>query len=229
MAQGWPIRTPGQTFASSYAPYPAYVRALGDEWDEARNLSLSLDKALDSLSATKCPWNPRTQSQSDSSTICSIIDIGADRGGASNKITVAAALRRSQLQGLHEGTVDADAADVFFSSLRYCEPDVHTRILVCQNSLQSRTQHERPIEAMFFSHVLGSELDLTPAYVCQLSQRKDIEELPRMCRYQNPTLIDACVKFQMSHGQSDNVAIYLGRKMIGNGSPHLGKRSSKCR
>ena len=84
------------------------------------------------------------------------------------------------------------------------------------------------LEALFFGHLLGLELDLPQAFVCQLSQRGDRKDLSRVRRYQNPTLIDACVRLQMSDGRSDNVAIYLGRKTLGTGCPHFGTQSRSC-
>lgn len=44
-----------------------------------------------------------------------------------------------------------------------------------------------------------------------------------MRRYQQRNLMDACVNFDMSRGQSDNVAFYLGRKRFGDGYPQTGK------
>jgi len=221
MAQAGSGPTPGQTFMLPDATYLQYLHALGNGWEEAENLKQSLYEALESLSQVRSRWTPKTHTQQDSS-VSTIVDIRPCRTGNGNTVTVATRLLKSHMQGHHEGIIDADVADRFINILRHCDTDVHTRIVICQDSLQSSTQHERPIEALFFSHILGWELDLAPAYVCQLSQRKDIQEVPRIRQYESPGMMDACAKFQMSHGQCDNVAIYLGRKQLGGGSPHVG-------
>jgi hypothetical protein len=206
------------------ATYIQYLNALRNGWTEATNLRQSLSEALESLSQVRTLWKLTSQTVQDS-TVSAIIDIRPKQIGIGNTVTVAAHLLRSHMQGHHEGIVNIDATNHFINVLRNCDADVHTRIVLCQDSLQSSTQHERPIEALFFSQILGCELNLTPAYVCQLSQRKDIRELPRVRRYGSSDTMDTCVKFQMSQGHCDNTAMYLGRKQLGNGSPHTGKES----
>jgi hypothetical protein len=189
---------------------------------EAINLKQSLSEALENLSHVRTRWNPKSQTAQDS-TVYAIIDIRPKQIGNDNTVTVAARLFKSSMRGHHEGIINVDSTNHFINVLRNCDTDVHTRTVICQDELRSS------MEALLFSQILGRELDLTPAYVCQLSQRKNLQELPRTRRYENSKMMDTCVTFQMSHGSCDNVAMYLGRKQLGNGSPHIGKRSLKCK
>jgi hypothetical protein len=219
---------PGRTFMLPDATYNQYLNALGDGWVEATNLKQSLSEALENLSQVRTRWNPKSQTAHDS-TVSAIIDIRPKQTRSGNTVTVAARLFKSTMQGHHEGIINVDATNHFTNVLRNCDTDVHTRIVICQDELQSSMEHEKSMEALFFSQILGCELDLTPAYVCQLSQRKDIQELPRTRRYENSEMMDICVTFQMSHESCNNVAMYLGRKQLGNGSPHIGKKSLECK
>lgn len=85
------------------------------------------------------------------------------------------------------------------------------------------------IELLLYTRILGYELDLIPAYVCHLSQRKRHQKLSYMLKHQHPNLVDASLNFEMSYGQSDNVALYLGRRSFGDGSPYTGKVDWKSR
>lgn len=100
-------------------------------------------------------------------------------------------------------------------------------------------------QTLFNIHLLGIELDLAPAHVCFLMRQYRRESCTR--RYLHPTLVDTCVNFETIrdeptqpekiyeiHGrdtqiwrlghrvQRDNIALSLGRKRFGDGSPHTG-------
>lgn len=211
-----------RTFASADAPYFEYLNNLPRRWVEVQGIRDVLQKALDTLSHARIFQKPRITGSSDT-TVCCVYDVRADYHRSCNTIATTAQARRSHIQGHSEGYANLHGANDFFNALRHCEADVHTRIVVCQDSHQVQSVDTWAIEALFFGHLLGIELDLPPAFVYQLSQRRHIKELPRVRRYQNPKLIDACVKLQMRNGQNDNVGICLGRRAFGIGCPQLGK------
>jgi hypothetical protein len=226
MAQARPTSSGTHTNISLLDPYLWYLERLNSHFDEARELHLSLTKAKAILKSAQSHLTPRS-THADKQNLCSIYDFRAGRHGINNTITTAALIQRPQIQGAYEGFANLDPANDFFDTLGHCDADVHTRLVVCQDSLQAPAKDERLIETIFFTHLFGVELDLPPAYVHYLSRRRDLEDLPRVRKYQNPTLIDACVQLEMCNGQSDNVALYLGRKSLGTGSPHLGKQTKR--
>lgn len=224
MSQNLPNVSSGQLFATVKAPYLDYLRALGDGWDEAVTMRKSLMDAVGRLQKLREYPRPRAfGGGGNHSTFAAILDVRADVASNNNAVAVAAQIFKSQIQGPLEGTVDPRVADKFFKILRDCTPDVHSRIIVLQDSISPTMPDDRLIEALFFSHVLGVELQLPPTYVCSLSQRRDLKEVSRTRLYQDPTFMDSHVKFQMSHGQSDNIGMYLGRTRVGSGMPHIGK------
>lgn len=225
MAQNLPDVSDSRFFATRGAPYIEYLRALGDGWEEVetiRRFLISSEEKLRELVAYRVERRILRHPRRDQ-TLAAIVDIRADNASNTNSMTVAAQISKSQIRGQREGMVELGPADDFFRALRHCVSNVHTRLVILQDSISSNMQDERAVEALFFAHVLGIELKLTPIYVCSLSQRRDVKQPSCMRRYQNPQFMDSHVKFQMSHGQSDNVGSYLGRSKIGDGMPHVGK------
>jgi len=163
---------------------------------------------------------PRTALDKD---FCVAAIIGIRPGHGGNDVLVMARLEKRQTRGDHMGQIDLRPTESFVSKLQACAPDIHTRIIILQDSVTPKSEDDRAVEALLNSHILGIGLDLVPAYVRHLSQRNEKNKVSQMRRYQHPILMDACVNFDMSHGQSNNVALYLGRKIFGDGSPHIGK------
>jgi hypothetical protein len=118
------------------------------------------------------------------------------------------------------------AVDGFVDTLRHCATNIHTRIIILQEAILSQSDEDDAIEVLFHSHILGFELDLLPACVTRLSptsMRKFQNVSSYMSRYQHTSLMDASANFGMSSGQSGNVAMYLGRRSFGDGTPYTGE------
>ena len=165
-----------RTFASVDAPYFEYLNNLPRRWDEVQGLRDGLQKALDTLSHARIFQKPRTTGSSDT-TVCCVYDVRADYHRNCNTITTTAQVRRSHIQGHSDGFANLYGANDFFNALRHCEADVHTRIVVCQDSHQAQSVDTWAIEALFFGHLLGIELDLLPEKSYQgASTRASISE-----------------------------------------------------
>lgn len=219
MAQVVPNTSPSSVMLSPDAPYSQYLRALKIEENDyyLEHVLQSARAELDGLRDIPRSRRPLTSN----SWFAAIVDIRPGQDG--NDVVVVARLDKAQIQGDHLGTINFGVADDFLNSLRTCAVDVHTRVVILQDSVKSMSEDDRAIEALVNSHLLGFELDLAPAYVCQLSLRKRGWGLSHMHMYQIPGLKDKFVNFEMSHGQSDNVALHLGRRTFGDGSPYTGK------
>jgi hypothetical protein len=143
-------------------------------------------------------------------------------GQIGNELVVVARLNKDEVRGEHVGTINLDAVNGFMDSLRHCTASTHTRMIVLQDSVlgQSEGISDTPIELLFKSHLLGSELGLTPAYVSYLSQNGRVQSFRRLWWHMRtyPSLM-----FGQS-GKNAKIALYLGRRSFGDGSLH----TSEC-
>lgn len=165
MAQATPnVILDGRFVASS--AYYEYLNALGDEWDEAKSLRASLKRANDRLERLRAPWERRQKNLTNTSFVA-VVDIRS--GNGRNEIAIRAQLGKSQIQGERKGTINLGAANDFLISLRTCTTDIHTRIIILQDSITPKSEDDRALEALLNGQILGVELDLASAYVCHLS------------------------------------------------------------
>jgi hypothetical protein len=222
MAQAVPNTSPASLLLTPNAPYSQYLRALESESKEAKSLEFWLEETRGGLDHQRALWRSR-QPLDDNSNFAAIIDICPGQIG--NDVNVVAQLNKAQVRGEHLGTINPDAVDGFVDTLRHCATNIHTRIIVLQGSpfTQPKDEDSQAIEALFNSHILGFELDLLPARVLQLSQWRDHQIPTHMFRYQYPSLMDACATFTRSNGRIVNIAIHLGRKSFGDGTPYTGE------
>jgi hypothetical protein len=202
MAQAVPNASPGSLLLSQDAPYSQYLRALRDDgWDDygLERLLKSARDILESVRARSISRRPLTSN----SRFAAIVDILFERGAA----FVVAQLDKAQIHGEHVGAINSGAVDGFLNRLRAFEANAHTRIIILQDSVGSMYEEDWRIERLFNSHLLGIELDLSPAYVCHLLQ----------CDNHRPSHVRRYPSFVFEH--SGLVALYLGRKNFGGASP----------
>jgi hypothetical protein len=245
MAQAVPNLTPGGVLFTYDAPYSVHLRTLQGQWDEARVLEDTLQYAREEV---KHHGMERTAPLSGSmhSRFAAIIDIAPGQRG--NEVVTVAQLDDAQRFKEQSRTINYEAADGFLNSLRTCATDIHTRILILQDRQPWQVKQDWAHQTLFSSHLLGIELGLAPAHVAFLLRLRDQESYTR--RYRYPTLVDTCIKFRTTRDETyppemihertfnlrmiydrsrvgyqvrhDNVALYLGRKTFGHGSPHTG-------
>ena len=175
MAQTLPNASSGDVLFTYDAPYSQYLRALSDEWDQAKCLEATLQEArkeLDYLPA----FSKRREPLASKDNLCfaAIVDICPRQSG--NDVVVVAQLDNAQIQGERTGTINLGAVDGFLGSLRHCATNIHTRIIVLQHSSSRDSEDDRPIQALFNSHLLGFELGLAPAYVSYLNRTGEIRD-----------------------------------------------------
>jgi hypothetical protein len=231
MAQTVPNAGPGDVLFTYDAPYSQYLRALGDEWGQAKRLEARLGEARKELDHLRTLSRRREPlASNDNLCFAAVVDIWPGQSG--NDVAVVAELDKAQIQGEHTGIINLDPVNGFLGSLRHCAANVHTRIIVLQHSslvsseddqpiqaLVNSSEDDRPIQALFNSHLLGSELGLTPDYVSYLSQNRHTQGLWRQWHLRTPP------SFTLGwSGTNANIALYLGRRSFGDGSPY----TSQC-
>jgi hypothetical protein len=219
MAQVVPDTSPGKLLLTPDAPYSVYLRALGSVWDEARDLGTSLHHTRRILESCRAPRTPQQPIDHNLSS-AAVIDIRPGQIG--NEVVVVARLDKDEVRGEHTGTINSDAVNGFMDSLRHCTASTHTRMIVLQDSVLGQFEgiSDIAIELLFKSHLLGSELGLTPAYVSYLSQNGRGQSFRRlwwhMRTYPSLTFGQSC--------KTAKIALYLGRRSFGDGYPH----TSEC-
>jgi hypothetical protein len=193
--------------------------------NQAKSLEGKLQDAREWLvMLRRRPQRREPLASGDDACFAAIVDICPGQTG--NDVNVVAQLDKAQIQGEHLGTINQGAVDGFVDTLRHCATNIHTRIIILQEAILSQSDEDDAIEVLFHSHILGFELDLLPACVTRLSptsMRKFQNVSSYMSRYQHPSLMDASANFGMSSGQSGNVAMYLGRRSFGDGTPYTGE------
>lgn len=227
MAQVVPKMSPGSLLLDPNAPYSRYLRALKDVSYDAKRPEAALHVARQTLDGERDLSKPGPVRSARNAHLAAIIDISPVQGG--NSVANVAQLDEAQLEGEHLGTINSKVADAFFDSLRTCAADIHTRVVVLQDYMPVQSEHDRAVQTLFNSHLLGIELDLAPAHVCNFLRHRYQQSYTS--RYLHPPLVDACVRFETSPTSQDetvpeqrnNIASYLGRKKTGDGFPHTGK------
>jgi hypothetical protein len=177
MAQTLPNASSGDVLFTYDAPYSQYLRALSDEWHQAECLEETLQQARMELDHILQTFSKRREPLASKDNLCfaAIVDICPGQSG--NDVVVVAQLDKAQILGEHTGTINLGAVDGFLGSLRHCATNIHTRIIVLQHPSWTDFEDDRPIQALFNSHLLGYELGLALADVCYLSQDSRIQRL----------------------------------------------------
>jgi hypothetical protein len=112
----------------------------------------------------------------------------------------------------------------FLNHLGDCRSNIHTRIIVL---LGDRTFADgQAADGLLFCHILGTILDLSPVDVRFLAQLNtptlyDAKKLQRP--YELPMKPGFVSLGESTYGRSRGAAAYLGRRKLGNHSPHVGK------
>jgi prepilin-type processing-associated H-X9-DG protein len=216
MAQVVPTASPSSLLLTPDAPYSVYLRALKhegwDDYDLESWLKVARDNLDDVRGGLSTHWPPLTIDSK--SKFAAIVDIRSERGV--DDAVVVAQLERAQIQGERVGTINSGVADDFLDSLRTCAANVHMRIIILQDTcipvLEPMSKDNRGIQRLFNSHLLGIELNLSPAFVCHLLQGPyHHRSHMRMRGYPNVAFVDG------------RVALYLGQRKFGDGHPYTGE------
>jgi hypothetical protein len=210
MAQVVPTASPSSLLLTPDAPYSVYLRALKHEGWGDYGLEYWLQRMRDNLDSVRGLSTSRRPSIKNSQ-LAAVVDIRSEQG-VDDVAVVVAQLDKVQIQGERVGTINSGVTDDFLDSLRTCAANVHTRIIILQDLVDDWYGDDRKIERLFTSHLLGIELNLSPAYVCGLLQDEHYALASHMRRYPGLTF-DQCRR----------VALYLGPRKFGDGNPYTGE------
>lgn len=204
---------PAATFATRDAPYIKYLRAINREesWPLRRDLHAAAElieqtKATGSRSAYNC-------------TIAKFLDIRSSADGKTDNV--------SKPTALDDGGFVVPAArsvTTFLSQLSQCGPDVHTRIPYLLD--EHTSEDGKFVDGMLFCHILGTVLDLLPTDVQYLAQLDGpMDETRKQARYPHryPMKPGYVSVGRAANGRPSVTAAYLGRRKLGDSSPHLGE------
>jgi hypothetical protein len=212
-----------QLFATPRAPYIKYLEKIKSQWFEAEVLEEKLKALTPVVKQYHQPLPPnRTVADTGFVNVAEILDIHDDVNGRKNFVK-----SPTPSLGAYNGLAlpEPRAIENFTHQLRNCEPSVHTRIIVLHSGRSA--PGARAADSLFFCHVLGFELDLPPTDVSNLAQldrfRSDYvyaDEQPRQRLPMKPGFVSLGF-FEETRKRS--VAAYIGRRTIGNSSPHIGE------
>jgi hypothetical protein len=143
----------------------------------------------------------RPTTRSDRTTLAEILDIQLDASGNNKPLQSS----NPSLEAFDGRVVThPTATSNFLHQLRTCSPNTHTRIIVLHSG---RTKlGDSAFDSLFFCHVLGIELNLSPTNSHQLLPMK-------------PGFVSLGFTEET---RKRNVGAYLGRKPFGSVSPHVG-------
>jgi hypothetical protein len=211
-----------QLLATSEAPYIKYLEKIKYQWDEAGVVERNLKTLATVVKRCHIPLPAGTPpKRSRRSTVAEILDIQADARGHTDSFKTPI----SSLEAC-DGTVvpSSTAIDNFLHQLQCCGPNVHTRIIVLHSG---RTKAENnAFDTLFFCHILGVELDLSPTDVRHLAHLDFQQDGPMQAASQTRPLLSmkpGFVSLGFTDSESRNRAAYLGRRTMGNASPQIGE------
>lgn len=213
-----------QQFATLDAPYIKYLEKIKSEWVEAEILENNLKALVKVVKRCHEPVPAGTPAKrSRCSTIAEILDIQVDANG-NNKPLQSPTPRLEAFDG--RPIPSSTAINNFLHQLRSCMSNTHTRIVVL-HSTRFNKPADSAFDSLFFCHVLGVELDLSPTDVRNLAQLDHGYEGPVQAAVQAQQMFPMKPGF-VSLGFSEetrkrNVAAYLQRKRIGNVAPQVGE------
>jgi hypothetical protein len=218
MAQTLLNASSGDVLFTYDAPYSQYLRALSDEWDQAKCLEATLQEARKELDYLRA-FSKRREPLASKDNLCfaAIVDICPRQRKRCRRCRTTG--QSSDPGRAHRYHQPGCRRWFFLGSLRHCATNIHTRIIVLQHSSSRDSEDDRSIQALFNSHLLGFELGLAPAYVSYLSQDRRIQGLQRWWHMRTyPSLMFGQI------GKTAKIALYLGRRSFGDGSPY----TSEC-
>jgi hypothetical protein len=210
-----------QQLATPEAPYIKYLESIKSEWIEAEILERTLKALAKDVKRCHKPV-PAPATRSDRTSIAEILDIQVDANG-NNKPLQAPNPSLDALDG--RVITNSTATSNFLHQLRTCSSNTHTRIIVLHSG---RTKlGYSAFDSLFFCHVLGIELNLSPTDVRLLAQLDHGHEDPVQATINSHQLLPMKPGF-VSLGFTEetrkrNVGAYLGRKRFGNVSPQVGE------
>jgi hypothetical protein len=212
-----------QMFATTKAPYIKYLEKIKSQWFEAESLGERLKALTPVVKQYHQPLSAnRTVKDTKFVNVAEILDIYDDVNGRNNFIKSPTASL-----GAYNGLTlpEPRAIENFTQQLRCCEQSVHTRIIVLHSGRSA--PGARAADSLFFCHILGVELDLAPTDVSNLAQLDRLrngyvyaDEQPRQRLPMKPGFVSLGF---FEETRKRTVAGYIGRRKIGNASPHIGK------
>jgi hypothetical protein len=191
-----------------------------DQWPAAKELGddlKSLARCVESRSANTFRGSGYMP------CIAELLDIQHDIG--TKKDVVNKEIRSLSARGGH-AIPEPVPVDNFIKELRNCDPAVHTRIVVLNSG--RIFADDRAADDLFLCHVLGVELDLPPTDVRSLAQMEDRHQgqRPHSTNISHRSLLKpGFISLFTSDFRERNISAYLGRRKMGNGSPHVGGRN----
>jgi hypothetical protein len=210
-----------QQLATPEAPYIKYLKSIKGEWIEAGILERTLKALAKDVKRCHKPV-PATATRSDRTTIAEILDIQVDSNG-NNKPLQASNPSLEAFDG--RVITHPTATSNFLHQLRTCSSNTHTRIIVLHGG---RTKlGDSAFDSLFFCHVLGIELNLSPTdvrHLAQLDHSRDDSVQATMDSQQLLPMKSGFVSLGFTEEtRKRNVGAYLGRKRFGNVSPQVGE------
>lgn len=198
-------------FTASRAPYVKYLSAI--KRDEARTMEHDLRTGAASAKQSDAPGSKRVLC---ANTIAEIRNIEVQTGGKDDNVLTYTYLTDEGLEVPKPETVAR-----FLNRLDDCKSNVHTRIIILHGDrtfLNGRTK-----DGLLFCHILGAILDLSVYDVCFLAQLntpahhgpKQLQRVPM-----KPGFVSLGGS---AHDKNRGAAAYLGRRRLGNHSPHVGE------
>lgn len=215
----------GESFSTFDAPYLKALSSLPNshrERSESPQLRQILSAAVNRfLVPAGSLSGERQTSDFGDCTVAEVLDIKCDPHDQKKSAVVTASLQESELSGNAAKSLRVEAANKFFSSLRNCASDVHTRIVILQQCMT-----DIALESLLFSQILGAELDLQPSQVAVLAQIPglcvDSPPLQYLDRASNIVFFGPPNVFEQ---RRTDVAEYvgLGKMETTSNSPHIGR------
>jgi hypothetical protein len=198
-------------FTAEKSPYIKYISTI--ERAEAKALERDLRAAAALV---------KQRNTADSRYPCAVAecrDIEYHTGGKNNNALTCTSLMDEGLAMPKPETVAR-----FLNHLSDCRSNIHTRVIVL---LGDRTFADgQAADGLLFCHILGIILDLSPVDVRFLAQLNtpthyDAKKLQRP--YELPMKPGFVSLGESTYGRIRGAAAYLGRRRLGNHSPHVGK------
>jgi hypothetical protein len=201
-------------FTAEQAPYIEYLSAINRV--EARTLEHDLRAAAALVQQKNTTGSGRRAYRC---TVAELRDIEVNTVGKSDNVLACTTLVDGGLTVPEPGPVSS-----FLSQLSDCESSVHTRIIVLHSD--RTTVEGKAADGLLFCHILGTILDLPPVDVRFLAQLDvSVYHSPKQPRrpYQIPKKPGFVSLGESLIGRNRGVAAYLGRRTLGEHSPHVGK------